>query len=209
LPIRPRHRAQQSSDAPILLPKDSLMQRDSSPGAARRSRLVVRQPSANPHRGGSLGPWGDSRERSTDSLVPFPRTASGEHAAADEPPDRAAFPLSRPPRGRFQSDVEGSRLQPRPSSSDGLGASFDGLGAKPSRSRSESTMHIGGNEVLRPDSFEGSFVRQVLIIRDEGKPPTHFVSAEILYGYGMLTTFPRSNWATALGAGSLGPCTGL
>ncbi|KAJ7858456.1 kinase-like domain-containing protein [Mycena leptocephala] len=174
LPIRPRHRAQQSSDAPILLPKDSLMQRDSSPGAARRSRLAVRQPSANPHRGGSLGPRGDSRERSTDSLVPFPRTASGEHAAADEPPDRAAFPLSRPPRGRFQSDVEGSRLQPRPSSSDGLGASSDGLGAKPSRSRSESTMHIGANDLLRPDSFEGSFVRQVLIIQDEGKPPTHF-----------------------------------
>jgi hypothetical protein len=57
--------------------------------------------------------------------------------------------------------------------------------------------------------LDGSFVRQALIIREEGKPPTHFVSAKgFLYGYGMLTKFSCSNWATALDAGSSGPCTG-
>ncbi|KAF7356594.1 Cell division control protein [Mycena venus] len=176
-PRRPSHRARHSLDAPVLLPK----QRDSSPDSIPSGSRVIpaRRPSAKPHRSGSLVPRSDSRERSHDSLVPFPRTASGEHSpASSSPPDRATSPLSdrpRQPRGRFQSDVEGSsRRRPRPSS-------YDEMGAKPSRSRFESMMNLGvasGNtsasDLLTRDSFDGSFVRQTLIIREEGKPPTHF-----------------------------------
>ncbi|KAJ6518809.1 Pkinase-domain-containing protein [Mycena sanguinolenta] len=181
-PRRPSHRARHSIDAPVLLPKQDsfLSRRDSSPNPGLDGSRVIpaRRASAKP-RSGSLVPRSDSRERSNDSLVPFPRTASGDHSpASSSPPDRATSPLSdkpRPPRGRFQSDVEGSsRRRPRPSS-------YDELGAKPSRSRFESMMNLGvasGNtsasDLLTRDSFDGSFVRQTLIIREEGKPPTHF-----------------------------------
>lgn len=181
-PRRPSHRARHSIDAPMLSPKDSLMRRDDSPdGMPGGSRVMARRHSTKPgmQRSGSLVPRSDSRERSNDSLVPFPRTASGEHSpAGSSPPDRATSPLAdkpRLPRGRFQSDVEGSsRRRPRPSS-------YDELGAKPSRSRFESMMNLGvasGNtsasDLLKRDSLDGSFVRQALIIREEGKPPTHF-----------------------------------
>ncbi|KAJ7504345.1 STE/STE11/cdc15 protein kinase [Mycena galericulata] len=182
-PRRPSHRARHSVDAPILLPKDTALgRRDSSPDGLPGSSKVVmpRRHSAKPavQRSNSLAPRSDSRERSSDSLVPFPRTASGEHSPAGSSPPRATSPLSdkpRPPRGRFQSDVEGtSRRRPRPSS-------YDELGTRPSRSRFESMMNLGvasGNtsasDLLTRDSLDGSFVRQALIIREEGKPPTHF-----------------------------------
>ncbi|KAJ7180664.1 Pkinase-domain-containing protein [Mycena filopes] len=177
-PRRPSHRARHSIDVPVLLPRDSSPGSDGMPVG---SRVLPRRNSTKPsmHRSGSLVPRSDSRERSTDALVPFPRTASGEHSPAlSSSPPRATSPLSdkpRPPRGRFQSDVEGSsRRRPRPSS-------YDELGAKPSRSRFESMMNLGvasGNtsasDLLTRDSLDGSFVRQALIIREEGKPPTHF-----------------------------------
>ncbi|KAK6992189.1 cell division control protein [Favolaschia claudopus] len=181
-PRRPSHRARHSLDAPVLFPKQDsfISRRDSSPDSAGGSRVIpARRPSNKPHRSGSLVPRSDSRERSNDSLVPFPRTASGEHSpAGSSPPDRATSPLSdrpRLPRGRFSSDVEGTnRRRPRPSS-------YDELGAKPSRSRFESMMNLGvasGNtsasDLMNRDSFDGSFVRQTLIIREEGKPPTNF-----------------------------------
>ncbi|KAJ7116024.1 hypothetical protein C8R44DRAFT_628426 [Mycena epipterygia] len=185
-PRRPTHRARHSIDSPVLLPKDAIMRRDSSPdGLPGGNRVMARRHSTKPsiHRSGSLVPRSDSRsdsrERSSDSLVPFPRTASGEHSpAGSSPPERATSPLAdkpRLPRGRFQSDVEGSsRRRPRPSS-------YDELGAKPSRSRFESMMNLGvasGNtsasDLLTRDSLDGSFVRQALIIREEGKTPTHF-----------------------------------
>ncbi|KAJ7765490.1 STE/STE11/cdc15 protein kinase [Mycena maculata] len=182
-PRRPTHRARHSVDSPVLLPKET---RDTSPdGLPSGSRVIPRRNSTKPgpHRANSLAPRSDSRDRSSgsgsDALVPFPRTASGEHSpAGSSPPERATSPLSdkpRPPRGRFQSDVEGSsRRRPRPSS-------YDELGARPSRSRFESMMNLGvasGNtsasDLLSRDSLDGSLVRQALIIREEGKPPTHF-----------------------------------
>ncbi|KAJ6591534.1 Pkinase-domain-containing protein [Mycena vulgaris] len=184
-PRRPTHRARHSLDTPVLLPKDQLMRRDDSPdGMPGGSRMMARRHSTKPalQRSGSLAPRSASRgehSSGSDSLVPFPRTASGEHSPANSsPPERATSPLSdkpRPPRGRFQSDVEGtSRRRPRPSS-------YDELGARPSRSRFESMMNLGGasgntsaSDLLTRDSLDGSFVRQALIVREEGKPPTHF-----------------------------------
>ncbi|KAJ6581497.1 hypothetical protein B0H19DRAFT_927936 [Mycena capillaripes] len=179
-PRRPSHRARHSIDTPALLPKESVIPRDSSPDSILGgSRVMARRPSAKPHRSGSLVPRSNSREGSSDSLVPFPRSASGEHSpVGSSPPDRATSPLSdrpRIPRGRFQSDIEGtSRRRPRPSS-------YDELGAKPTRSRFESMMNLGvasnntsASDLLSRDSLDGSFVRQALIIREEGEPPTHF-----------------------------------
>ncbi|KAJ7224296.1 STE/STE11/cdc15 protein kinase [Mycena pura] len=177
-PRRPTHRARHSLDAPVLLSKESLVRRDSSPDGI--SRVVARRHSSKPPHRNVLAPRSNSREdSSSDARVPFPRSASGEHSpAGSSPPDRATSPVSDrpwPPRGRFQSDIEGtSRRRPRPSS-------YDELGAKPSRSRFESMMNLGvasGNtsasDLLSRDSLDGGFVRKALIIREEGKPPTHF-----------------------------------
>ncbi|KAJ7672369.1 hypothetical protein DFH06DRAFT_91381 [Mycena polygramma] len=174
-PRRPSHRAQHSIDTPILLAKESLMRRagrDSSPDSMLGSRVTPRRPSVKPNRSDSPIP----RDHSNDSLVPFPRSAFSP--AGSSPPDRATSPLSdRPrfPRGRFQSDVEGtSRRRPRSSS-------YDELGVKPKRSRFESMMNLGvasGNtsasDLLLRDALDGSFVRKALIIREEGKLPSHF-----------------------------------
>ncbi|KAF8189096.1 hypothetical protein K438DRAFT_1676847 [Mycena galopus ATCC 62051] len=179
---RPSHRARHSLDAPVLLPKQDsfISRRDSSldPGAGRSRVLPLRRASTKA-RSGSLVPRSGPRERTSDSLVSFSRTASGEHSPASSlPPERATSLLSdrpRPPQGRFQRDVEWSsprRLRP---------SSYDELGAKPSRSRFESMINLdvpSGNTsasgLLTQDSFDGSFVRQTLIIREEGKLPTHF-----------------------------------
>ncbi len=84
-----------------------------------------------------------------------------------------------PPRGRFQSEVDGasSRRRPRPNS-------YDEFGAKPRRSRFESMVNLGvasgeqasASDLMARDATEGSVSRQTLVIREEGKPPTHFVS---------------------------------
>ncbi|KAJ7483232.1 kinase-like domain-containing protein [Mycena latifolia] len=115
-----------------------------------------------------------------DLRSPSPSVISGPLPAGSSPPERATSPLAdkpRPqaPRGRFQSDGEGtSRRRPRPSS-------YDELEAKPTRSRFESMMDLGalsGNtsasDLLTRDSSDRRFIRQALIIREEGKPPTHF-----------------------------------
>ncbi|KAF7308545.1 Cell division control protein [Mycena chlorophos] len=176
-PRRPSHRARHSIDTPgTLLPKEP---RDASPdGLPAGSRVMVRRSSTKPGQRSGLAPRSSSRD-STDALVPFPRSVSGDNspAAGSSPPDRSVSPLEkpRPPRGRFQSDVEGtSRRRPRPSS-------YDELGAKPSRSRFESMINLGGgssnasaSDLMSRDSLDGSFVRKALIIREEGKPPTHF-----------------------------------
>ncbi|KAJ6545393.1 protein kinase [Mycena capillaripes] len=86
---------------------------------------------------------------------------------------RSRVERTRNPGGRFDME-EISRRRPRPSS-------YDELGSKPMRSRFESMVNLGvastntsGNDLLSRDSLAGSFVRQALIIREEGKPPTHF-----------------------------------
>ncbi|KAJ7285231.1 kinase-like domain-containing protein [Mycena rebaudengoi] len=146
-PRRPSHRVRHSVDTPSLLPKDSIMRRESSPdGMPARSKVVIpRRNSAKPslQRNGSLAPRSsldESRDHSTDSLVPFPRTASGEYSASSTPPER-----TRPSRSRFESMMLGVALG-----------------------------NTSADDLLKRDSLDGSFVRQALIIREEGKPLAHF-----------------------------------
>lgn len=86
-----------------------------------------------------------------------------------------------PPRGRFQSEADGAssrRWRPRPNS-------YDEFGVKPQRrSRFESMANLGvasgtnasASDLMARDATEGSVSRQTLVVREEGKPPTHFVS---------------------------------
>ncbi|KAI0046488.1 hypothetical protein FA95DRAFT_1669085 [Auriscalpium vulgare] len=197
LPRRPSHRARHSVDNPVLIPKESLLRRDSSPdgGMTPSGRIMVRRNSSRPgaQRNGVYMPRVNSTEDGGDSdslnVIPFPRAASGEHGASTPTsqdsqtpsPGEAASSKDRPqlPRGRFQSEVDGSssRRRPRPNS-------YDEFGAKPRRSRFESMVNLGvasnnasASDLLSRDSRDspdGSAVRQPLIVREEGKAPTHF-----------------------------------
>ena len=87
---------------------------------------------------------------------------------------------SRLTRGRFQSEVDaGTRGRPRPNSYDELG------GGRPRRSRIESMVSIGGASSSNfsasdiRSSMDGGNVRKTLIIKDEGRPATHFVSKHL------------------------------
>ncbi|KAI0708843.1 Pkinase-domain-containing protein [Cerioporus squamosus] len=199
-PRRPTHRARHSVDTPGLLPRDALLRRDSSPdaGGSPQRRIVLRRSSskASGNRNGVYIPRkeGSASPEDSDAAVPFPRTVSGEHST---PPGAAGFvfPSASPdgsktdlggapsnerprlPRGRFQSEVDAasSRRKPRPNS-------FDEYGAKPPRrSRFESMVNLGvasnnasASDLMSRDSYDGSAVRQTLIVREDGKAPTQF-----------------------------------
>jgi len=185
-------------DAQALLPKDHL--RDCSPDgiSSTSNKVILRRHSTKPNgqqRNGVYLPRGsldDPRNASGsgDSLVPFPEVA-GDHGHGSPCPSPAvdsrastdpSGPHERPrlPRGRFQSDVEGSTRRARPSS-------YDELGARPRRSRIESMVNLGvatsnasASDLITRDSVDGSVVRKTLIIKEDGKPPTQFVSSRLL-----------------------------
>jgi hypothetical protein len=169
-PRRPAHRARHSIDT--LLPKD--------PSPEGVGRVVLRRHSTKP---GGTQRHGVYFEERDGSLVPFPSGATspspvssdgrGSEGVAEEKP--------RVPRGRFQSDIEG-----------GAGSRRQGQGQKLSshdevrkgvRPRIGSMANLGGassnasaSDLLTRESEDGSAVRKTLIVREEGKPPTHFVS---------------------------------
>lgn len=225
---RPSHRSRHSVDAPGLLPREALLRRDSSPdgpSASPSPRIMIRRTSARtgPNRNGVYIARNDSDESPTaeDSPVPFPtRVASGEHST---PPAAVGvhFPVEltkgsnasstderpRLPRGRFQSEIDGSssRRKPRPNS-------YDDAGAKPRRSRFESMVNLGvgvgsanasASDLMRN---EGSAVRQTLIVKEDGKPSTQFVSGSPWPYRSSLTLYLCSNSATVLGEDSLVRC---
>ncbi|KAI5120381.1 hypothetical protein M0805_006903 [Coniferiporia weirii] len=186
---RPRH----SLDAPALLPKEIAFPREHTPSPSADggapssnsgSRVVLRR-NSSANRSGVYVPRSDSASpvpapETGGARVPFPRAVSGEHPGildASTAATSAAGSMAqqnRLARGRFQSDVDaGTRRRPRPNS-------YDELGAKPHRSRIESMVSLGGASSSNfsasdiRSSMDGSAVRKTLIIRDEGKPGTHF-----------------------------------
>ncbi|KAF5383862.1 hypothetical protein D9615_003632 [Tricholomella constricta] len=185
-PRRPTHRARQSVDAPILMPRESAFGRDGSPDGLSTSpggRVMLRRHSTKP--GGPqrnavyLSPRSEeSYDSDIDAPVPFPRTVSAEHSGSPSPINGPLTSDERPRilRGRFQSDVNdlSARRRARPNS-------HDELGAMPARSRFESMVNLGAgsanasaSDLLSRDSLDGSAVRKTLILREDGKPPTHF-----------------------------------
>ncbi|KAH6915968.1 STE/STE11/cdc15 protein kinase [Coprinopsis sp. MPI-PUGE-AT-0042] len=188
LPRRPTHRPRHSVDTPGLLPRQSLI-RDGSPegglSISPSGRVMLRRHSSRPvtPRSASLAPRSDGSRGSDESLVPFPGAGTGE---ATGPPGSAtssgadtAVPverLERPRlRGRFQSDVHGTNGRR------GRPTSYDEAGVRPFRGRIESMVSMGvtsaatsASDLLAPrDSMDGSTGR-ALVVKEEGKPPTHF-----------------------------------
>ncbi|KAF8202162.1 hypothetical protein BJ912DRAFT_431034 [Pholiota molesta] len=198
---RPRHSLDSS---PGLLPKDALLRREASPDSTSSgSRVVLRRHSTKPGivagRQGAYSPLANGSDNASSPDSDGPSAAAGPTAAGATAPAPVPFPRSVPHtgtpspqsstgldnmlpsdrprllRGRFQSDVEGSaRSQARPNS-------YDELGARPPRSRFESMVNLGGSsaqasasDLLARDSMDGSAVRMRLIVREDGKPPTHF-----------------------------------
>ncbi|KAH9022684.1 hypothetical protein EDB85DRAFT_2119745 [Lactarius pseudohatsudake] len=170
--------------------------RRNSTRSGQRSGIYVPRRSS-PDDGGSGGD-GDSLVP-----IPFPRAVSGEYGGAPssspfntpsqsqspsfDPVERAPSnerasgnvnsPSSLLPWGRFQSEVDSasSRRRPRPNS-------YDEFGAKPRRSRFESMVNLGvasgeqasASDLMARDATEGSMSRQTLVVREEGRAPTHF-----------------------------------
>jgi hypothetical protein len=193
LPRRPTRRPRHSADIhPIIMPKDAVLRRDSPDSGRLILRRHSTKPAASSCSGGILIPR-KSKNNPDDlfphsdydpSLVPFPRTTSvgtpsshqssvgaGELVLQNEKPHVL--------RGRFQSDIEGSsssKRRARPNS-------YDELGPKPARSRIESMINLGvgsgtasASDFMSRDSLDDSAVRMRLVVKEEGKPPTHFVS---------------------------------
>ena len=193
-PRKPSHRPRHSLDTPpSLLPKDSVFGRDASPDnriTPPSSKVIVPRRVSQTRTPSLLGRRSlDGEGRPVlDGPVPFPRTisASGDQSkqnnASSDPAVIAEIDKSQAAekpklvRGRFQSEIDGScsRRKPRPTSHDGSNR----------RSRFESMVNLGAatntasaSDLLNRNPLEDSMVRPTLIVREEGKPATQFVSA--------------------------------
>ncbi|KAG6821432.1 hypothetical protein H0H93_010156 [Arthromyces matolae] len=180
-PRRPTHRPRQSVDAPILMPKESLLECDSSPdglSASAGGRVMPRRHSTKTAAGGvtrsgavHFATRNEEQAAVADRGVPFPQVSIAETNITSPPEGRPQIP-----RGRFQSDINdsSSRRRARPTSQ-------DELGARPLRSRIESMVNLGAgstnasaSDLLARGPDGESAVRKILTIREEMKPPTHF-----------------------------------
>ena len=197
LPRRPTHRSRHSVDAPIMMPKDAAFHRDSPDSGRLVPRRHSTKPTASSRSSGILIPRTSNKNKnnvddlfhSSDndaSLVPFPRTtsASGTPSSSHHSSTGAgesALQSERPRilRGRFQSEIEGSNKRGRPNS-------YDEPGTRAARSRIESMLDLGvgsgttsaSDLMSRRSHLDNSAVRMRLVVREDGKPPTHFVSLQ-------------------------------
>lgn len=176
------------------MPKNSVLRLDANSESSPGSKVILRRQStrSSAHRNGVYYPRNSIDDPGTAKdgdphIVPFPRAVSGEYAARATPsPDSTAkgggTDNQDAPRvrGRFQSDVEDHRARrcSRPTSQDELG--------RPRRTRYESMVNLGvastnasASDLLSRDSGDGSAVRQTVIVKEEGKPATHYVSSPI------------------------------
>ena len=187
-----------------LLAKEAT-RRDLTPDGLSPTRMLVRRTTTKNSRGSGgsgSGSGGSSRptllprgshnldsprnsNSSMDSPVPFPRSTSMERNGVPTPSPRSSGlengdkdRVTRPVlRGRFQSEEGSTRKSFRPSSYDDLG----GGGGK-ARSRFESMVNLGGSpgqpsasDLLPKDGEDGSAVRKRVVVKEDGKPPVHYV----------------------------------
>lgn len=142
IPPSPRRRPRHSVD-PVLMPKESILRRDTSPDSpipsSPGSRVILRRPSTRngARRNGIYVPRGnldDPDKEGCSSVVPFPRAVSGEHSTRASPsPDSPQSPINHLDgsriRGRLYSEFDDAKSRQR-SRLD----SYDELG-RPRRSR--------------------------------------------------------------------------
>jgi len=190
LPQFPRRRSRYSLDAP-----PSLLPRDASPGgrtALSTSKVIVPRRVSLGRNPGLLGRSSvdDERRPEPDARVPFPRAVSatrGQSRRDEVTSDSTAVAGVDKPwvtgksmlvRGRAQSEVDSSssKRKPRPISS-------DLSGRNPRRSRYESMVNLGVatdsvsvGDLLNRNAQGDSKIRPVLVVKEEGKSATQFVS---------------------------------
>ena len=189
-PRRPTHRSRHSVETAGLAPKDSILRRDISPDGISPPRVALRRASTKTavQRNGTYFPRGTldepwaSKEDITGPIA-FPRSVSGDASPAPSPDgltgvDSLGNDKPQQPRGRFQSEIEAMSASRR-----ARPTSYDELGQRPHRARFESMINLGvastnasASDILSRDSLDGSLVRKTLVVREEGKPPTRFVS---------------------------------
>ena len=195
-PRRPSHRSRHSLDtAPSIPPKDTLSGKDAGLDdrtAPLASKVIPPRRVSQGRNPSLLGRSSlDNEGRPVlDGHIPFPRTVSGSghqpkkiNAASDPAP---VAEINKPQvvekpklvRGRFQSEIDGSSSRRKR-----LPSSHDGTGQNPRRSRFESMVNLGvatntasASDLLSRNSLEDNTVRPTLIVREEGKPATQFVS---------------------------------
>ena len=135
-PRRANHRPRHSVD-PVLMPKESILRRDTSPDSpipsSPGSKVILRRSSTRngARRNGIYVPRGnmdDPDKEGSSSAVPFPRAVSGEHSTRASPsPDSPQSPISHLDgsriRGRLYSEFDEARARQRsrPNSYDELG----------------------------------------------------------------------------------------
>lgn len=194
-PRRPIHCPRHSVDVPpTIMPKDIVLRRDGPDGGRLIPRRHSTKPAASTRSGAILIPRSSNRNKNNlddlppnsdndPSLVPFPRTSAGGTPSPSHHPSAGAERVlqSERPRvlcGRFQSQIEGSsssKRRPRPTS-------YDELGVKGARSRFESMVDLGAGSgmasasdlMTRNSLDDDGTVRMRLVVREDGKPPTHF-----------------------------------
>lgn len=187
-PRRPTHRSRHSVETAGLAPKDPILRRDISPdGISLTPKVVLRRSSTKTavQRNGSYLPRStldDSRASKEDiGPIAFPRSVSGDASPAPSSDGFTGVDNDKPrqPRGRFQSEIEGMSTSRR-----ARPTSYDELGQRPHRARFESMINLGvassnasASDILSRDSLDGSLIRKTLVVREEGKPPTRFVSS--------------------------------
>ena len=189
-PRRPSHRSKYSLDAP-----PSLLPRDVSPGgrtALSTSKIIVPRRITQSRSPGLLGrsSMEDERRSAFDARVPFPRAVSatrGQLRRDEGTSDPALVTEVDKPwvtgrsmivRGRTQSEIDSSssKRKSRPISS-------DLSGRNPRRSRFESMVNLGAatdtvnaSNLLNRNAQGDNKVRPLLIVKEEGKSATQFVS---------------------------------
>ncbi|KAF8555957.1 hypothetical protein OG21DRAFT_766594 [Imleria badia] len=170
-PRRASHRARHSVD-PVLMPKESILRRDTSPDSpipsSPGSKVILRRPSTRNgvRRNGIYVPRGnlDDPDREGSSVaVPFPRAVSGEHSTRASPsPDSPQSPINH---------LDGSRIRGR------LYSEFDDPKAR-QRSRPNSYDELGrqrhSSDLPGRESMDGGAARQTIVIEEEGKAAIRF-----------------------------------
>ncbi|KAG9313050.1 Pkinase-domain-containing protein [Chiua virens] len=164
-PHRPRH-----SVDPVLMPKESILRRDTSPDSpvpgSPGSRVILRRSSTRngARRNGIYVPRVDDPVRDgSSSVVPFPRAVSGDHSSPASPtPDSPRSPISH---------LDGSRIRDR------LYSEFDDPKSR-QRSRPNSYDELGrqrrSSDIPGRESMDGNTVRQTIVVVEEGKPAVRF-----------------------------------
>ena len=193
-PQNPSHRPRHSIDTPpSLLPRNTAFGRYTPPDnqitlasskdipPRRVSRPRTRNPIYSLDSGGLPPPY---------AVVPFPRTVSTssdqskQNNATSDPAIITEVDKSQAEKPKFIRSRCWSEIDSSSSSRKSHPTSNDEAGQNPRRSSFESMVNLsvvtntaGASDLLRQNALEDYPLQPTLIVREEGKPATHFVSA--------------------------------